>query len=48
MGALHQLASASLVAAFSIGLFVAAQLFNEYRSARSPAVTFVERTFVPL
>lgn len=48
MGAMHQLASASLVAAFSIGLLVTAQLFNEYRSARGPAITFVERPLVPL
>ncbi len=48
VGAMHQLASASLAALFSVALFVTAHFFIDYRSARSPAFTFVERTFVPL
>lgn len=48
VGAMHQLASASLAALFSVVLFVTAHLFIDYRSARSPAFTFTERTFVPL
>ena len=48
MGATHQIASASLAALFSIGLLVTAHLFMEYRSARSPAITFVDRLVVPL
>jgi hypothetical protein len=47
MGALHQLVIASLAAAFSIGLLVTAQHFIEYRSARSSAITFIERSHVP-
>lgn len=45
---MHQLASASLVAAFSIGLFLTAQFFNDYRSTHHPAITFAARTLAPL
>jgi hypothetical protein len=48
MGALHQLAIALVAAAFSIGLLVTARHFIEYRSARNPAITFIERGHVPL
>lgn len=41
MGAMHQLANASLAAIFAIGMIVAAQRFTEYRSARVSAVTHV-------
>jgi hypothetical protein len=48
MGALHQLAIGLLAAAFSIGLLITARHFIEYRSARSPAFTFIEQSHVPL
>jgi hypothetical protein len=41
MGAIHQLASASLAAAFLIGMVIAAHLFVEYRAAKSPAIWVV-------
>jgi hypothetical protein len=34
MGAMHQLMNASITAAFSIGMLLAAHLFTEYRSSR--------------
>jgi len=37
--AVHQLASASVATAFSIGMIFAAHLFTEYRSSRMPAVS---------
>jgi hypothetical protein len=39
MGAIHQLASASLAAVFSIGMLMTAHLFIEHRSARSAAIS---------
>jgi hypothetical protein len=44
---MHQLANASLAALFLIALVVTTQRFIEYRSMQT-AITFVDRTFVPL
>jgi hypothetical protein len=40
--AVHQVASASVAALFSIGMFLAAHLFTEYRSSRMPAITIIQ------
>ena len=42
MGAIDQLASASLAALFSVGMLIASHIFMEYRSARSPTVNVVQ------
>ena len=42
MGAIDQLASASLAALFSIGMLIASHVFMEYRSSRTPAVSVAE------
>ena len=42
MGAIDQLASASLAVLFSIGLLIASHVFIEYRSSRSPTVSVVQ------
>ena len=39
MGAIHQIASASLAAVFSVGMLMMAHLFIEHRSARSLAIS---------
>jgi hypothetical protein len=41
MGGVHQLASASLAAAFSLILLVTAHLFIEHRSAKNPTIIAV-------
>ena len=41
MGGVHQLASASLAAAFSILLLVTTHLFIGYQSAKNPAIAVV-------
>lgn len=41
MGAMHQLANASLAVIFAIGMIVAAQRFNEHRSAGVSVATHV-------
>ena len=38
MGAIHQLMSVSVAAAFSIGMMLAAHLFTEYRSSREALI----------
>lgn len=38
MGAMHQLMSASVAAAFSIGMLLSAHLFTEYRSSREALI----------
>jgi hypothetical protein len=48
MGVALQIANASVAAIFAIALFVTAQIFIEYRSARAPAITFADSIFVPL
>jgi hypothetical protein len=48
MGSVHQLASASLAAAFSIGLLVTTHLFIEYRSAKNPAIAIVQSIPSPI
>jgi hypothetical protein len=48
MGGVHQLASASLAAAFSILLLVTTHLFIEHRSARSPAIAIVRPIPAPI
>jgi hypothetical protein len=40
--AVNQVASASVAAMFSIGMFLAAHLFTEYRSSRMPAITIIK------
>ena len=40
--AVHQLASASLAVAFSVGMVFGAHLFTEYRSNRTPPVAMVQ------
>jgi hypothetical protein len=42
MGAIEQLASASLAALFSIGMLIASHIFMEYRLNRSPTISVVE------
>jgi hypothetical protein len=43
MGAMHQLMSASVAAAFSIAMMLAAHLFTEYRSSREALITVPSR-----
>jgi hypothetical protein len=38
MGAIDQLACASLAALFSVGMLIASHVFVEYRSSRSPTI----------
>ncbi len=40
--AVHQLVNASVAVVFSIGMFLAAHLFTEYRSGRMPAITIAQ------
>ena len=42
MGAIDQLACASVAALFSIGMLIASHAFMEYRSSRSPALSVVQ------
>jgi hypothetical protein len=42
MGAIDQLACASLAALFSIGMLIASHVFMEYRSTRSQTVSAVQ------
>ena len=42
MGAIDQLACASVAALFSIGMLLASHAFMEYRSTRSPALSVVQ------
>jgi hypothetical protein len=39
--AVHQVASASVAAVFSMSMLLAAHFFTEYRSSRMPAITLV-------
>src|ERR1700744_673894 len=48
MGAMHQLMSASVAAAFSIGMLLAAHLFTEYRSSREAPIAIVSSLTSPL
>jgi len=48
MGAMHQLISASVAAAFSIGMMLAAHLFTEYRSSREALITITPSLTRPL
>jgi hypothetical protein len=41
MGAMHQLISASVAAAFSIGMMLAAHVFTEYRSSQQTLTTVI-------
>jgi hypothetical protein len=40
--AVHQAASASLTAVFSVGMLFAAHFFTEYRSSRIPAIAPIQ------
>jgi hypothetical protein len=42
MGAIEQLASASLAALFSIGMLIASHAFMDYRSSRNPTVSVLQ------
>jgi hypothetical protein len=42
MGAIEQVACASLAALFSIGMLIASHIFVEYRSTRGPSANVVE------
>ena len=42
MGALEQLASASLAALFSVGMLIGSHIFMEYRLNRSPIVSVIQ------
>jgi hypothetical protein len=48
MGGVHQLASASLAAAFSLILLVTAHLFIEHRSAKNPAIAVAHPIVGPI
>jgi hypothetical protein len=48
MGTIHQLMSASVAAAFSIGMLLAAHLFTEYRSSREALITITPNLTRPL
>ena len=48
MGAVHQLMSASIAVAFSIGMMLAAHLFTEYRSSREAPIAFTPSLTRPL
>lgn len=48
MGFMHQLASATLAALFSIAMLFAAHCFTEYRAVRNPAIAAVPPSSSPL
>ncbi len=48
MGAMHQLMSASVAAAFSVGMMLAAHLFTEYRTSREAPITIKPSLTRPL
>jgi hypothetical protein len=45
MGAVHQLMSASLTAAFFVGMLLSAHLFTEYRSSREMPTAVIRAAY---
>ena len=48
MGMLHQVACASLTAAFSLAMLVTAHLFMEYRSSHNQTAPIVRSILYPI